>query len=152
MNSCIIITPNTLLLNNKHIVPESQETWSGLTGWFWLWVSHKVAVIMWARSAIIWGLDWGRIHFQGGSLTRFLAGGLSSLPWRYHSRKDPDAGKNWRQEEKGMAEDEMVGWHHWLNGHEFEQAPGDGEGQGRLACCSPCGCRVGRDWVTEQHS
>ena len=53
--------------------------------------------------------------------------------------KDPDAGKDWRQEEKGMTEDEMVGWHHWLNGHEFEQAPGDGEGQGSLACCSPWG-------------
>ena len=43
-------------------------------------------------------------------------------------RKDPDAGKGLRQKEKGMTEDEMVGWHHWLNGHEFEQAPGDGEG------------------------
>ena len=53
--------------------------------------------------------------------------------------KDPDAGKDWRQEEKGTTEDEMVGWHHQLNGHEFEQAPGDGEGQGGLACCSPCG-------------
>ena len=51
--------------------------------------------------------------------------------------KDPDAGKDWRQEEKGTAEDEMVGWHHWLNGHEFEQAPGVGDGQGSLACCSP---------------
>ena len=53
--------------------------------------------------------------------------------------KDPDAGKDWRQEEKGMAKDEMVGWHHWLNGHEFEQAPGDGEGQESLVCCSPWG-------------
>ena len=53
--------------------------------------------------------------------------------------KDPDAGKDWGQEEKGMTEDEMVGWHHQLNGHEFEQAPGDGEGQGILACCSPWG-------------
>ena len=53
--------------------------------------------------------------------------------------KDPDAGKDRRQEEKGMTEDEMVGWHHRLNGHEFEQAPGDGEGQGSLACCSPWG-------------
>ena len=52
-------------------------------------------------------------------------------------RKEPDAGKDWRQEEKGMTEDEMVGWHHWLNGQEFEQAPGDGEGQGGLVCCSP---------------
>ena len=53
--------------------------------------------------------------------------------------KDPDAGKDWRQEEKGMTEDEMVGWHHWLNGHEFEQVPGDGKGQGGLMCCSPWG-------------
>ena len=52
-------------------------------------------------------------------------------------RKDPKAGKDWRQ--KGMIEDEMVGWHHRLNGHEFKQAPGDGEGQGSLACCSPWG-------------
>ena len=56
-------------------------------------------------------------------------------------RKDPDAGKDWRQEEKGMTEDEIVGWHHWLNGHEFEQTLGDGEGQGSLMCCSPLGCR-----------
>ena len=52
-------------------------------------------------------------------------------------RKDPDAGKDWGQEEKGATEDEMVGRHHRLNGHEFEQTPGDNEGQGSLACCSP---------------
>ena len=51
--------------------------------------------------------------------------------------KDPDAGKGWRQEEKGATEDEIVGWHHKLNGHEFEQAPRDSEGQGSLACCGP---------------
>ena len=50
--------------------------------------------------------------------------------------KDPDAGKDQGQEEQGGTEDEMVGWHHRLNGHGFEQAPGDGEGQGSLACCS----------------
>ena len=50
--------------------------------------------------------------------------------------KDPDAGQDWGQEEKGMTEDEMVGWHYWLDGHEFERAPGVGEGQGSLACCS----------------
>ena len=55
--------------------------------------------------------------------------------------KDPDAGKDRWQEVKGMTEDEMVGWHHWLNGHEFEQAPGDGETQGSLACCSPWACK-----------
>ena len=53
--------------------------------------------------------------------------------------KDPDAGKYWKQEEKGTTKDEMVGWHHWLNGHEFEQAPGFGDGQGSLVCCSPWG-------------
>ena len=53
--------------------------------------------------------------------------------------KEPDAGKGWRQEEKGVEYDEMVGCHHWLNGHEFEQTLGDGEGQERLACCSPWG-------------
>ena len=52
-------------------------------------------------------------------------------------RKDPIAGKDWRQEEKRMTGDEMVGWHHLLDGHEFEQAPGVGDGQGSLACCSP---------------
>ena len=53
--------------------------------------------------------------------------------------KDPDAGKDWGQEEKGMTEDEMAGWHDRLNGHEFEQAPGVDDGQGGLACCSPWG-------------
>ena len=51
--------------------------------------------------------------------------------------KDPDAGKKWRKEEKGMAEDEMVGWHYRLDGHEFEQRLGVGDRQGSLACCSP---------------
>ena len=63
--------------------------------------------------------------------------------------KDPDAGKDWRQEEKGMTEDEMVGLHHWLNGHEFEHGFGVFEGHGSLVCCSPWGCRVGHNWVTE---
>ena len=53
--------------------------------------------------------------------------------------KDPEAGKNWRQEEKGMTEDKMVGWHHWLNGYEFEQALGVGEVEGSLVCCSSWG-------------
>ena len=53
--------------------------------------------------------------------------------------KDPDAGKDWRQEEKGMTEDEMAGWHHRLDGHEFEQALGVGDGQGGLECYSPWG-------------
>ena len=64
--------------------------------------------------------------------------------------KDPDAGKDWRQEEKRTTENNMVGWHHWLDGHEFEQAPRVGDGQGSLACCSPWGSqRVRHNWATE---
>ena len=55
--------------------------------------------------------------------------------------KDSDAGKDWRQEEKGMTEDEMAGLHHWLDGHESEWTPGVGDGQGGLACCSLWGCK-----------
>ena len=57
------------------------------------------------------------------------------------SGKDPDAGKDWRWEEKGTAEDEMIGWHYQLNGHEFRQALGVGDGQASLACCSSWGCK-----------
>ena len=57
---------------------------------------------------------------------------------RWLTGKDPDPGKDWRQG-KGATEDEMVGWHHWLDGCEFDQAPGDGEGQGSMACCSSWG-------------
>ena len=66
--------------------------------------------------------------------------------------KDPDAGKDWRQEEKEMTEDEMGGWHHWLDGHNFEQAPGVGDGQGNLAVLQSMGLkRVGHDWETKMN-
>ena len=55
--------------------------------------------------------------------------------------KDPDAGIDWGQEDKGVTEDEIVGWHHWINGHEFEQTQGDSEGQGNQVCYSPWGCK-----------
>ena len=72
--------------------------------------------------------------------------------------KDPDAGKDWRRKEKGATEDEMVGWHHWLDGPEFEQALGVGDGQGSLECCSPWGHKESdtterlnwlTDWLTD---
>ena len=73
------------------------------------------------------------------------------LMQRTDSLEMTDAGKDWRQEEKGMTEDGMVEWHHQLNGHEFEQAPGVGDGQGSLAWCmqSMKSQRVGHDWATE---
>ena len=66
--------------------------------------------------------------------------------WPPHAKswligKDSDAGRDWGQEEKGTTEDEMVGWHHRLDGHEFGWTPGVGDGQGSLACCSPWGCK-----------
>ena len=61
--------------------------------------------------------------------------------------KDPDAGKVWRWEEKGTTEDEMVRWHHQLDGHDFEQAPGAGDGQGSLACCSS-GLAKSQTWLS----
>ena len=63
--------------------------------------------------------------------------------------KDPDAGKDWRQEEKWKTEDEMVAWHHRLNGHEFKRALRIDNWQGNLVCCSPWSHRVRLDWVTE---
>ena len=66
------------------------------------------------------------------------------------TEKDPDSGKDWKQEEKGMREGEIVGWHHRLNAHESEQALRVGDGQGGLGCCSPWGLQTtGHDWATE---
>ena len=74
----------------------------------------------------------GRTDANSEALILWPPGVKSQLTGKY-----PDAGKDWRQKEKGMTDDEMIGWHHQLNGHEFEQAPGVGNGQGSLACCSP---------------
>ena len=63
-----------------------------------------------------------------------------------------DAGKDGRQKEKRVAEDELVRWHHQLDGHEFEHAPGVGDGQGSLACCGPQGCRVGHNLATRRQN
>ena len=68
--------------------------------------------------------------------------------------KDPNAGKDWRREEKGPTEDETVGWPHWLNEHDFEQTPGDSEGEGSLVCCSPWGCKESdtTEWPNNNNS
>ena len=88
------------------------------------------------------------LHSKGDQSWVFIgrtdAEAETPIPWppdlkNWLIGKDPNAGKGRRHKEKGMTEDEMVGWHHWLNGHEFEQAPGFGDGQGSLACCSPWG-------------
>ena len=93
-------------LNNKEIEPVNPK-WNQS----WIFIGRTDAE---AEALRLWPLD----------VKNWLTG------------KDPDAGKDWRQEETGTTEDEMVGWHHWLNGHESEQAPGVDDGQGSLACCS----------------
>ena len=72
----------------------------------------------------------GKTDAEAGTPILWPPDAKSWLIW-----KDPDAGKDWRQEEKGMTEGEMIGWHHRLDGHGFEQAPGVSDGQGGLACC-----------------
>ena len=86
----------------------------------------------------------GRTDAEAETLILWPAYKKSWLIW-----KDPDNGKDWRREEKGMTENEMVGWHHRLNGHEFGWTPAVGDGQGGLACCNSWGRRVGHDWATE---
>ena len=94
-----------------------------------------------------WDQSWvfiGRTDVEAETPILWPPDAKSWLIW-----KDPDAGKDWRWEEKGMTNYKMVGWHHRRNGHEFEWAPGVGDGQGSQACCSPWSCRVGHEWVTE---
>ena len=76
----------------------------------------------------------GRIDFEAETPILWPPDAKIWLIW-----KDPDAGKDWGQEEKGTTEDEMVGWHHWLKGHGFEWTPGVGDGQGGLVCCGSWG-------------
>ena len=108
MNRCfwtVVLKTLKTLLDCKEIKPANPE---GNQSWIFIGTidAEAEALILWSPDAKSW-----------------LIG------------KDPDAGQYWRQEEKGTTEDKMVGWHHWLNGHEFEQTLGDGEGQGSLACC-----------------
>ena len=85
-------------------------------------------------------------YSREGLLLKLKLQYFDHLMWRADSlEKTPNAGKDWRQELKGITGDEMVGWHHWLNGHEFKHASGGGKGQGSLACCSPWGRRIGHD-------
>ena len=91
---------------------------------------------IWSSGKVNW-TDWN-IALEPDAKSQFIG-------------KDPDAAKDWRQEEKGATEDEMVGWHHWLNGYELEQTPGDGEGQGKLGMLQSMGLqRVRCDSMTEQ--
>ena len=125
-----------------------------------------------------WRSSWASLGLQGGPTSQSKRKSVLNIHWKTSNQmisilvsnmvsiwfpilwppdaknwltgKDSDdAGKDWGQEEKGTTEDEMVGWHHQLAGHEFAQAPGGGDRQGSLACCGTWGCRVGHNWATE---
>ena len=110
-----------------------------ITNAFELWCWRRLLRVSWTARR------------SNQSIQKEISSGCSWEGWSWNSNtwpldvknwligKDPDAGKDWRQEEKGMTEDEMVGWHHWFNGHEFGQTLGDSEVQGNLVCCSPWG-------------
>ena len=107
--------------------------------WKWSITERK---LMWKGEGPIAGVMFLNPEYSlEGLMLKLKLQYFGHLMWRANSQKrqDPDAGKDWSQEEKGMTEDEMVGWHHWLNEHEFQQALGDGEGQGILVRCSPWG-------------
>ena len=121
-----------------------KESWVPKNRCFWIVVVEKTL-----ESPLI-SREIQPVHPKGNQSWIFIGGtdaeAETPIPWppdvkNWLVRKDPDAGKDWRQEEKAMTEDEMVGWYHRLNGHESEWTPGVGDGQGGLACCSPWGCK-----------
>ena len=121
---------------------DHKESWALKNWWFWTVVLEKTLESpldcmeiqpVHPKGNQSW-IFIGRIDAEAETLILWPPDKKNGLMW-----KDPDAGQDWRQEEKGMTDDEMVGWHHRLDGHEFEQAPAVGDGPGSLACCSPWG-------------
>ena len=114
---------------------------------FELWCWRRLLRVPWTARRSNQDQSWlfiGRTDVEVETPILWPPNAKSWLIW-----KDPAAGKDWGQEEKGTTEDEMVGWHHRHNGHGFGWTPGVGDGQGGLACCGSWGCRVGHDWATE---
>ena len=116
---------------------DCKESWAPKNWCFWTVVLEKTFESSLDRKEI------QSVHPKGNQSWIFIgrtdAEAETPILWPPHAKswltgKDPDAAKDWGQEEKGTTEEEMVGWHHWLNGHESEQTPGDSEGQGSLVC------------------
>ena len=123
-----------------HRIAESQTDWSNLAHY------SKKRVSTDTESPLDYKIQ--PVHPKGNQYWIFIARTDAEAPilWLLDVKiwpigNDPDAGNDWRQDEKEVTEDEMVGWHHRLNEHEFEQTPGYSEGQGNLACWSPWGCK-----------
>ena len=137
------------------VVKYGRESWSVKKGehrktdafelWFWRrllrvpWTARRSnQSILKEIGPDLLGDGEGRIHWKDWGWS-WNSNTLATSCESWLVGKDPDAGRDWRQEEKGMTKDEMAGWHHQLNGHEFEWTPGVGDGQGGLACCDSWG-------------
>ena len=121
-----------------------KESWAPNIDAFELWCWRRLLRVPWAsRRCNLWILkEISPEYSLEGLMLKLKLQYFGHLMQRADSlEKNPDAGKDRGQEEKGTTEDKMVGWHHWLDGHESEQAPGDGDGQRSLACCSPWCCK-----------
>ena len=132
-----------------------KEVWAPKNWCFWTVVLEKTLESPWGCKEI------QLVHPKGNQSWIFIgktnAEAEAPILWPPDAKswlisKDPDAGKDWRQKEKGMTEDEMVGWHHRLNEHEFEWTPGVGEGQGSLVCCGPWDRKESDTTKRQQHS
>ena len=112
------------------------------------WMREIEIFELWLEKTLSSPLDCKEIqpvHSEGDQPWDFFGGNDAKaetpILWPHHAKswligKDSDAGRDWGQEKKGTTEDEMAGWHHWLDGHESEWTPGNGDGQGGLACCT----------------
>ena len=132
--------PGSWLQMHQQLVTECQALATNLNhSEFKIWLIRLIIATLLSQSllinalsqlifpAVLWRMDLWPLFYQ-------------ELEWGYlPATKDSDAGKDWGKEEKQATEDEMVGWYHWLKGREFEQTPGDGEGQGSLMFCTPWG-------------
>ena len=123
---------------------DCEESWAPKNWWFWIVVLEKTL------ESPLDSKEIQPVHPKGDQPWVFIGRtdveAETPILWPPDAKswligKDPDAGKDWGQKEKGMTEAEMVGWHHWLNGHGFRWTPGVGDGQGGLACCSSWGCK-----------
>ena len=125
-------------------VLDSKESWAPKNWCFWTVVLEKTLESPWtarrSNQSVLKEIS------PGCSLEALMLKLKLQLLWPPDAKnwliwKDPDAGKDWRQEEKGTVKDEVVGWHHRLNGHGFGWTLGVGDGQGGLVCCGPWGCK-----------
>ena len=132
---------------------DCEESWVPKNWCFWTVVLEKTL-----ESPSMDCMEIQPVHSKGDQSWDFFgrndAKAETPVLWPPHEKswligKDSDAGRDWGQEEKGTTEDEMAGWHHWLDGRESEWTLGVGDGQGGLACCDSWGRRVGHDWATE---